>query len=275
MIDNKLFIELQLKGKDYREKQSNGVGEIRYPETMKYIDIYRHAYLLIKQPKTSSYFKELDIKVLVWSANHEHAIFEMEDEVHPATVCVWFQCYRGKRYTIHKIQRIDADQWKEAEVSVGSIPFVNHNPFDPRKQNAASNTAESVFPQNSETIQLNKKGDKPMKSDLEQLKSLKFQFTIEGEDRSQDILIGERFYNDPKFRSGIIKATRKLMVTMIDYNLFAQKHVYMEILFEDERIHVIDVDTSNRIKLFMFTVFGLKARRIMRKIVRIIDASYT
>ena len=117
---------------------------------MKYIDIYRKAYSLVKQPNCSLYFKGLGVRVLVWSVNHEHAIFGLEDEVHPATVCVWFQCQRGEKGTIHKIQRIDGDQWEMTEISVGNIPFVNNNPFDPRKDLAASNTAASVFPQNKE-----------------------------------------------------------------------------------------------------------------------------
>ena len=93
----------------------------------------------------------LDVRVLAWSANYEHAVFYLQGEIHPATVCVWFQYWKreGDRQidTIHKIELRDG-KWKKAEVSAGSIPYANHNPFDPRKNNAASNTAESVFPQN-------------------------------------------------------------------------------------------------------------------------------
>ena len=114
---------------------------------MKYIDIYRESYSLAKHPKCSLYFKNLGIRVLAWTSNHEHAVFFLDDEVHPAAVCVWFQDYRGMAFTIRKIH-LKNGRWEEAEVSVGSIPLANNNPFDPREQNAASNTAESVFPQN-------------------------------------------------------------------------------------------------------------------------------
>ena len=94
-------------------------------------------------------------KVLAWTVNHEHAVFHILDDVHPATVVVWFQweMYSNdvtweKVNTIHKFERKD-DKWRYAEpLSRGEIPLVNNNPFDPRKENAASNTAESVFPQN-------------------------------------------------------------------------------------------------------------------------------
>ena len=116
---------------------------------MKYIDIFRQAYKLKKQPRTSLYFKGLGIRVLAWSANLEHAIFGLEDDVHPATVCVWFQCQRAEVDTIHKIVRIAADSGKMTEVSIGSsphIPTITRLPHE--RANAASNTAESVFPQN-------------------------------------------------------------------------------------------------------------------------------
>lgn len=115
---------------------------------MKYIDIFRQAYKLIKQPRTSLYFKGLGIRVLAWSANLEHAIFGLDDDVHPATVCVWFQCQRTKVDTIHKIQRIAGDQWEMTEISVGKVPLSNNNPFASQRATAVSNTAESVFPQN-------------------------------------------------------------------------------------------------------------------------------
>ena len=120
---------------------------------MKYIDIFDEAYRIKNSTAHKDAFHaRLDVRVLAWTVNHEHAVFHLLGEVHPATACIWFQYFRGEgdnlEYTIHKIQRIDGNRWREAEVSVGSIPFVNNNPFDPRKQNAASNTAESVFPQN-------------------------------------------------------------------------------------------------------------------------------
>ena len=115
--------------------------------TMKYIDIFKQAYLLFKQSECSLYFQSLGARVLAWTVNHEHAVFELLDEVHPATVCVWFQYHRGDKDTIHKTQRIDG-KWTSVEITLGSVPFVNNNPFDPKKDLCASNTAESVFPQN-------------------------------------------------------------------------------------------------------------------------------
>ena len=119
---------------------------------MKYIDVFDEAYRITDATAHKDAFHaRLDARVLAWTVNHEHAVFHLLGEVHPSSVCVWFQYFRGEgdnlEDTIHKIQRVD-NKWKKVEVSVGCIPFVNHNPFDPRKDNAASNTAESVFPQN-------------------------------------------------------------------------------------------------------------------------------
>ena len=122
---------------------------------MKYIDIFKQVF-------GNEYFYFPKSNVLAWTANHEHAVFDMQDEAHPATVYVWFQWWIyayddpptviGRfpkcRDTIYKCE-LKNDKWCVAEPrSFGRIPFVNNNPFDPRKQNAASNTAESVFPQN-------------------------------------------------------------------------------------------------------------------------------
>lgn len=115
---------------------------------MKYIDVFYQVYRINYRTKhRDAFYANLQGQVLVWSANHEHAVFDLWDNVHPASTCVWFQYRRGQEDTIHKIQR-KCGKWRKAEVSVGKIPFVSHNPFDPRKQNAASNTAPSVFPQN-------------------------------------------------------------------------------------------------------------------------------
>ena len=91
----------------------------------------------------------LNPQCLAWTANHEHAVFGIEDEIHPKSVVIWLE------YTplfppfpvIEKYRSIDGD-WHLIETSDGEIPLVNNNPFDPRKNNAASNTAASVFPQN-------------------------------------------------------------------------------------------------------------------------------
>ena len=137
---------------------------------MKYIDIFKKAYTLNRNKFGFSSDTRIDSKgywglndkVLAWASHHEHAVFNLHDEVHPATIVVWFGWRsRGLEYgysfeTIYKIQRIKTVinpnkwwyDWAFVERSYGNIPFVNNNPFDPRKQNAASNTAESVFPQN-------------------------------------------------------------------------------------------------------------------------------
>ena len=83
---------------------------------------------------------------LVWTANYEHAVFYIADRIHPAAVYVWLQTYVPTRM-ISKFQKLDG-KWKRVEQSEGRIPLVNNNPFDPRLDNAASNTAVSVFPQN-------------------------------------------------------------------------------------------------------------------------------
>ncbi len=36
----------------------------------------------------------LDDKVLVWAADHEHAVFGIHEEIHPAAKLVWFQFVR-------------------------------------------------------------------------------------------------------------------------------------------------------------------------------------
>ena len=124
---------------------------LRASQPLKYIDIFQEAYSLANLSTCNLFCARLDVRVLAWTSHHEHAVFHLLKEIHPATVCVWFQYWRGEGDgqvdTIHKIELKDG-KWKKAEVSAGSIPYANHNPFDPRKDNAASNTAESVFPQN-------------------------------------------------------------------------------------------------------------------------------
>ena len=117
---------------------------------MRYLDIFYQVY-----GSDSNWLP--DTKILVWSAHHEHAVFDLKDEVHPASVVVWFQYWLGvyddpptvigrlpkSKNTIHKVE-LKKGQWKFAERSFGSIPYCNHNPFKPGGD-AASNTAESVF----------------------------------------------------------------------------------------------------------------------------------
>ena len=94
--------------------------------------------------------------VLVWTANYETTVFQLDEQIHPATVYIWFQTFpRDPRWnpeeephTIEKWKLTGSD-WELVETATGKIPFVSENPFDPRKQLAASNTAVSVFPENS------------------------------------------------------------------------------------------------------------------------------
>ena len=121
---------------------------------MKYIDIFKQIF-------GNAYFHFPKSNVLAWTANYEHAVFDIQDAVHPATVYVWFQWWiyayddppivAGRRPkckdTIYKCE-LKNGVWQVAEPrAFGKIPFVNNNPFKPCG-NAASNTAESVFAQN-------------------------------------------------------------------------------------------------------------------------------
>lgn len=86
-------------------------------------------------------------KVLVWSANHETAVFGIHERIHPKAVCVWIQFQPitpdGNHY-IEKHVKSFTGEWTLPETCQGFVDFVNHNPFEP-KGNAASNTADSVF----------------------------------------------------------------------------------------------------------------------------------
>ena len=110
---------------------------------MKYNDVFReHIPLLDGEFITSD-------KCLVWTSNYEHAVFDIQDEIHRAAVYIWIQT--GLTHVpcslISKFQLMHGI-WKRVEKCDGTLPFVNNNPFDPRKDNAASNTAKSVFLQN-------------------------------------------------------------------------------------------------------------------------------
>lgn len=131
---------------------------------MKYLDVFHEIF----GEEWAHYPKS---HVLAWTANYETAVFDIQDEVHPATKWVWFQwwIYKyttppkliGERLvatcgprcvdTIYKCELKDG-KWEIAEErSDGRIPFVNYNPFKP-SGNAASNTAESKFPQNQDEV---------------------------------------------------------------------------------------------------------------------------
>ena len=113
-------------------------------DTVKYKDM-----LLVYKDQFQFPVEWLEPQCLAWSANHEHAVFSIEDEIHPKAVCIWLGYTEDSiSFTmICKIQ-LQGGYWELSEISKGQIPLVNNNPFDPRKENAASNTAVSVFPQN-------------------------------------------------------------------------------------------------------------------------------
>ena len=92
---------------------------------------------------------EIYPKILVWTANYETCVFSIDMPIHPQAKWVWCNimpyrtpssvCYMGAY--IQKYERI-GDQWELVEESKGKVCFVNNNPFDSQKNNAASNTAE-------------------------------------------------------------------------------------------------------------------------------------
>ena len=94
-------------------------------------------------------------KALAWTVNYETGVFPVGEQIHPKAAHVWLQYFPFSTASGHtdlgafieKWQR-RGDEWECVEKSLGKVHFVNHNPFDPRKDLAASNTAKSVFPQN-------------------------------------------------------------------------------------------------------------------------------
>ena len=98
---------------------------------------------------------EIYPRVLAWSANYETGVFSIDAPIHPQAKWIWYQMmpYRTPYSACYMDARIEKYQnnngcWKRVEKNRGRVPLVNHNPFDPSQQNAASNTAASVFPQN-------------------------------------------------------------------------------------------------------------------------------
>ena len=108
-------------------------------EKMKHLDLWNVATKCINE----QYLLGLEKRVLAWSANHEHAVFDLQDEVHPAAVCVWFQYCSEGRSTILKVVNHSGD-WGLSELGAGKIPFVSNNPFVPDGRDAASNADGGV-----------------------------------------------------------------------------------------------------------------------------------
>ena len=118
---------------------------------MKYIEICERPQVIFPISDTGAaqecIFSPMP-KILVWSANHETAIFDVNDEVHPASVVVWFQMIGHRNGSVSEKYELKDDRWRLVEQSFGKITYRNYNPFEPHGRDAASNTAASVFPQN-------------------------------------------------------------------------------------------------------------------------------
>ena len=109
-------------------------------------------------------------KVLVWSENYETAVFELSEEVHPATKWIWFQLYPYTRkpkilktiFSHKRIKGLLMQRGKPVHLSIleecdGEVPYKNEVVFTKHPKglhtaSAAGNTAEAVFPQNKSKI---------------------------------------------------------------------------------------------------------------------------
>ena len=80
-------------------------------------------------------------RVLVWSADFEHAVFDINDAIHPNAICVWFELMARDSPTSYRqyTQKYRKDSpkdsgfpygvWGVVEASFGKIDFVYGNPF--------------------------------------------------------------------------------------------------------------------------------------------------
>ena len=96
----------------------------------------------------------LNINCLAWTAHYETATFSIYDDIDEATQHLWFEEHFpgiGFGNTFHVIYKIKFRSdlgyncWRLEEKCNGRIRFVNENPFDPRKDLSASNTAKSAY----------------------------------------------------------------------------------------------------------------------------------
>ena len=83
--------------------------------------------------------QELKQKCLIWSANHEHAVASVDDEIHPQAKCVWLE-FEDSDVIYAYEKHWKTGDWELVERKKGNIPLVNNNPFKP--------DSESVFPVN-------------------------------------------------------------------------------------------------------------------------------
>ena len=98
---------------------------------MKYRDLFTPSDAEAREPKR---------QCLIWSDNHEHAVADINDEIHPQAKVVWigFENPDLIIYAYEKHWR--TGDWELIERKKGNIPLVNNNPFKP--------DSESVFPVN-------------------------------------------------------------------------------------------------------------------------------
>lgn len=80
--------------------------------------------------------RELKQRCLIWSANHEHAVASIDDEIHPQAKRVWLE-FEGLDVIYAYEKHWKTGDWGLVERKNGNIPLVNNNPFEP--------DTESVF----------------------------------------------------------------------------------------------------------------------------------
>lgn len=88
--------------------------------------------------------RDLKQKCLIWSANHEHAVASIDDEIHPQAKCVWLE-FEDSNVIYAYEKHWKTGTWELIERKKGNIPLVNNNPFKP--------DSESVFPVNQHGAQ--------------------------------------------------------------------------------------------------------------------------
>ena len=94
---------------------------------MKYRDLFTPPHGAAREPKQ---------QCLIWSANHEHAVASIDDEIHPQAKCIWLE-FEGLNVIYAYEKHWKTGDWELVEQKTGNIPLVNNNPFKP--------DSESVF----------------------------------------------------------------------------------------------------------------------------------
>lgn len=81
--------------------------------------------------------RELKQRCLIWSANHEHAIASIDDEIHPQAKRVWLE-FEGLDLIYAYEKHWKTGDWGLVERKNGNIPLVNNNPFKPNSESVFS-----------------------------------------------------------------------------------------------------------------------------------------